>query len=132
MKELWNPEFAAALFARGKDNSKGFRTAHPYPHICFDDFLPVDPLERVLEAYPTDAAMGWGEHQDETAKKRYFREVELWLEPIREVKRGFVLLGVIEQTRVEHGVVDEATVATVAELDVGLARPSRGCGRLVQ
>jgi Rps23 Pro-64 3,4-dihydroxylase Tpa1-like proline 4-hydroxylase len=50
------------MFEIGRDRSKDYRFATPFPHIVLDDFLPADSLQAVFDALPRldDERLKWG------------------------------------------------------------------------
>ena len=50
---------------KGQEYSSDYQNAYPYPHICIDDFLPLDVVQRVRAD-----ALDLGEKQPEHASKQ--------------------------------------------------------------
>ena len=46
-----------------------YAAAKPFPHIGFDDFLPADAAEAVLDAFPTPQGVSWREFRNERERK---------------------------------------------------------------
>jgi hypothetical protein len=60
---------AESLMPLAEANSQRFRTAEPFPHIVFDDFLPEWVVDRVLEEFPDPGDVPWKEFKQTTSKK---------------------------------------------------------------
>jgi hypothetical protein len=60
---------AESLMRLAEENSERFRTAEPFPHIVFDDFLPEWVLDRVLEEFPDPGDVPWKEFKQATSRK---------------------------------------------------------------
>jgi hypothetical protein len=58
MDELLSDAFAQKLRLLAEQNAEKYRTAHPFPHIYFDDFLPEAAAEAALRDYPQPQSPG--------------------------------------------------------------------------
>jgi Rps23 Pro-64 3,4-dihydroxylase Tpa1-like proline 4-hydroxylase len=83
--ELYTDEFAAHLDKLAHDNAAKYASAKPFPHIYFDNFLPVEPLEAALAAFPEPRALPWNEFSNANEKKLAFDKVEKLPAPIRDI-----------------------------------------------
>ncbi len=71
------------------DNAEKYRTADPYPHIIFDDFLP-DPIARSIhETFPKpdDASVEWIIRDNQHNLKRYQHDETKLPRTTREILR---------------------------------------------
>ncbi len=59
MQELLSDAYAAKLRGLAEKNAEKYRTAHPFPFIYFDDFLPEAAAEAALSDYPTRTRKSW-------------------------------------------------------------------------
>jgi hypothetical protein len=76
MDELFSDAFAAKLLLLAEKSAEQYRTASPFPHITFDDFLPVEPLEAALRDYPKPKDLTWTKFNNAQEKKLAFDGVE--------------------------------------------------------
>ena len=85
MNELFSDEYAQKLDKLAKDNAEKYKNAHPFPHIYFDDFLPVEAAEAALSAFPEPKQLTWTEFDKPTERKLAFDNVEKLPPTVREV-----------------------------------------------
>ena len=52
MDALLGDPFAAKLEASGQAKAEEYKANTPYPHIYFDDFLPLEVAEAALRDFP--------------------------------------------------------------------------------
>jgi len=55
-----------------------FRGAHPFPHLVLDDLFAEEPLQRVLDAFPSPDAAVWRRFDNERERKLGIREGLGW------------------------------------------------------
>ena len=83
--ELYTDEFAAHLDKLAHDNAAKYAANKPFPHIYFDNFLPVEPLEAALAAFPEPKQLPWNEFSNANEKKLAFDKVEKLPAAIRDI-----------------------------------------------
>jgi Rps23 Pro-64 3,4-dihydroxylase Tpa1-like proline 4-hydroxylase len=76
MDELLSDAFAQKLRLLAEQNAEKYRTAHPFPHIYFDDFLPEAAAEAALRDYPQPQEVPWTTFDNPLEKKLAFDAVE--------------------------------------------------------
>ncbi len=76
MQDLLSDEFASRLLQLAKDNAEKYANAKPFPHIYFDDFLPLQSAESALRDFPEPRQLKWSEFDNPTRKKLAFDVVE--------------------------------------------------------
>lgn len=76
MKELLSDQFAEKLARLGQDNAENYRNAEPFPHIYFDNFLPVEAAEAALNQFPEPRELTWQKFDTALEKKLAFDAVE--------------------------------------------------------
>src|SRR5262249_42845311 len=62
-----------------------YQTAHPFPHIVIDNFLPAVLPDAVLEEFPTPQQLRWIKYADRHEVKLGFPVAEKLPAPIRDV-----------------------------------------------
>ena len=85
MKELLSDEFALKLERLAKENAEKYKNAKPFPHIYFDDFLPVEAAEAALRDFPQPKELKWQQFDNPNEKKLAFDSVERLPEGDRDV-----------------------------------------------
>jgi hypothetical protein len=85
MSELFSEDFRKKLENLAKSKAEEYANAKPFPHIYFDDFLPVEPLEAALRDFPQPKQLPWTEFNKPTERKLAFDEVEKLPPTVREV-----------------------------------------------
>jgi hypothetical protein len=76
MEELLSDAFATKLRLLAESSAEKYRTAHPFPYIYFDDFLPVEAVEAALRDYPQPKEVSWTKFNNAQEKKLAFDAVE--------------------------------------------------------
>ena len=76
MKELLSDEFASRLERLAKENAEKYANGKPFPHIYFDDFLPVEAAEAALRDFPQPKELKWQQFDNPNEKKLAFDSVE--------------------------------------------------------
>ena len=69
MNELFSDEYAKKLENLAKDNAEKYANGKPFPHIYFDDFLPIESAEAALKAFPEPKQLTWTEFDKPTERK---------------------------------------------------------------
>jgi hypothetical protein len=83
---LLSDQFTAKLETLARENSARYQSNHPFPHIYFDDFLPVDIAEAALLDFPEPKETDWFAHTDVNQRKKLaFDVAERLPESIRDV-----------------------------------------------
>jgi len=82
---LYTEEYAAKLKALAHANAAEYAAAKPFPHIYFDNFLPIEAAEAALAAFPEPHAVKFKEFTNQNEKKLAFESVEKLPAPIRDV-----------------------------------------------
>jgi len=76
MKELLSEEFAGKLESLAKEKAEQYKNARPFPHIYFDDFLPVEAAEAALREFPEPRQLKWQSFENQNEVKLAFDAVE--------------------------------------------------------
>jgi Rps23 Pro-64 3,4-dihydroxylase Tpa1-like proline 4-hydroxylase len=82
---LFSEAFAKKLEALAVEKAAEYKNNTPFPHIYFDDFLPVRAAEAALRDFPEPKQLTWTEFNRPTEKKLAFDAVEKLPPSIREV-----------------------------------------------
>jgi Rps23 Pro-64 3,4-dihydroxylase Tpa1-like proline 4-hydroxylase len=85
MKELLSDEYLRKLDTLAKDNAEKYRSNKPFPHIYFDNFLPLEVAEAALRDFPEPKQLTWSEFNNTNEKKLAFDIVEKLPPAIRDV-----------------------------------------------
>jgi hypothetical protein len=84
-EELFSESFSKKLESLAKENAEAYKTNKPFPHIYFDDFLPVSAAEAALRDFPEPKQLAWAEFDRPKERKLAFDEVERLPRSVREV-----------------------------------------------
>lgn len=76
MKELLSDEFADRLLSLAKEKAEGYQSNKPFPHMYFDNFLPVEAAEAALSSFPEPKLLPWQQFDNPNEKKLAFDAVE--------------------------------------------------------
>lgn len=76
MEELYGEEFRRKLESLAKESAEQYLNNKPFPHIYFDDFLPLEAAEAALEDFPEPMQLKWSEFDNRQERKLAFDEVE--------------------------------------------------------
>jgi Rps23 Pro-64 3,4-dihydroxylase Tpa1-like proline 4-hydroxylase len=85
MQELFSEEFSKKLESLAREKAEQYKNAKPFPHIYFDDFLPVEAAEAALKDFPEPKQLTWTEFDRPTERKLAFDEVEKLPPSVRDV-----------------------------------------------
>jgi Rps23 Pro-64 3,4-dihydroxylase Tpa1-like proline 4-hydroxylase len=85
MKELLSDEYLRKLDTLAKENAEKYRSNKPFPHIYFDNFLPLEVAEAALRDFPEPKQLTWSEFNNTNEKKLAFDIVEKLPPAIRDV-----------------------------------------------
>jgi Rps23 Pro-64 3,4-dihydroxylase Tpa1-like proline 4-hydroxylase len=85
MNELLSDEFSSKLLQLAKENAERYAHGRPFPHIYFDDFLPVEAAEAALRDFPEPRQVKWSEFNNPNEKKLAFDAVEKLPVSVRDV-----------------------------------------------
>jgi Rps23 Pro-64 3,4-dihydroxylase Tpa1-like proline 4-hydroxylase len=85
MQELLSQEFINKLETLAEQSAKEYWHNRPFPHIYFDDFLPVSAAEAALREFPEPKEVRWNEFSTTNEKKLAFDVVENLPSSIRDV-----------------------------------------------
>ena len=85
MQELFSEEFSKKLESLARDKAEQYKNAKPFPHIYFDDFLPVEAAEAALKDFPEPKQLTWTEFDRPTERKLAFDDVEKLPPSVRDV-----------------------------------------------
>jgi hypothetical protein len=85
MKELLSDGFSSKLLHLAKENAERYAHGKPFPHIYFDDFLPVEAAEAALRDFPEPRQVKWSEFNNPNEKKLAFDAVEKLPVSVRDV-----------------------------------------------
>jgi Rps23 Pro-64 3,4-dihydroxylase Tpa1-like proline 4-hydroxylase len=82
---LFSESFHERLKALAKQEAERYQTAHPFPSIYLDNFLPIEAAEAAHDAFPKPKQATWQKFDDPNQKKLAFDAVERLPQPIRDV-----------------------------------------------
>ncbi len=86
MDALVGDSFAAKLEALGEAKAEEYKANTPYPHIYFDNFLPLEVAEAALRDFPEPKEAAWHSSIDVNQRKKLaFDDVEKLPSSIRDV-----------------------------------------------
>jgi hypothetical protein len=85
MQELFSEKFSKKLDALAKEKAEQYKNAKPFPHIYFDDFLPLEAAEAALRDFPEPKQLTWTEFDKPTERKLASDEVEKLPSSVRDV-----------------------------------------------
>jgi hypothetical protein len=83
--ELLSNEFLTKLEALAQENAERYLSNKPFPHIYFDNFLPLEAAEAALREFPEPRQLAWSEFNNQNEKKLAFDVVEKLPPPVRDV-----------------------------------------------
>src|SRR5690242_20886081 len=73
--------------ALAQERAHGYQTAHPFPQAVFDDFVDPEVAHAISAAFPSRAAMGWVDGDNENNRRRYEHDERMFATVIREMLR---------------------------------------------
>lgn len=76
MTELLSDAFARRLQQLAESSAERYRQASPFPHIYFDDFLPIEAAEAALCEFPEPRQISWEQFDNPLERKLAFGTVE--------------------------------------------------------
>lgn len=85
MEELFSDAFAKKLENLAKERADEYKNAKPFPHMYFDNFLPVEAAEAALSEFPQPKQLTWTEFDRPNERKLAFDVVEKLPPSIRTV-----------------------------------------------
>ncbi|MBB6142811.1 Rps23 Pro-64 3,4-dihydroxylase Tpa1-like proline 4-hydroxylase [Silvibacterium bohemicum] len=85
MSVLYSDDFLARLEALARDKAPEYAANKPFPHIYFDDFLPLEAAEAALRDFPEPRQLNWQEFSNQNEKKLAFDVAEKLPTSIRDV-----------------------------------------------
>jgi Rps23 Pro-64 3,4-dihydroxylase Tpa1-like proline 4-hydroxylase len=86
LNALLSDQFAGKLEALAQAKAEEYKANTPYPHIYFDDFLPVEVAEAALRDFPEPKEADWFAQTDVNQRKKLaFDVVEKLPSSIRDV-----------------------------------------------
>lgn len=85
MKELLSSEYLNKLEVLAKEKAEEYKNNKPFPHIYFDDFLPLEAAEAALRDFPEPKQLAWNEFNSPTERKLAFDVVEKLPPTVRDV-----------------------------------------------
>jgi hypothetical protein len=84
-EELFSEAFSKKLESLARENAETYRGGKPFPHIYFDDFLPVGAADAALSDFPEPKQLDWAEFNRPKERKLAFDAVEKLPRSVREV-----------------------------------------------
>lgn len=72
------------LAALARDHRQEYAANRPFPHICFDDFLPIDVAEGLLASFPSPDATHWSRTDIPQERKLSSEDERFIPAPIRQ------------------------------------------------
>jgi hypothetical protein len=86
LNALLSDQFAGKLEDLAKAKAEEYQANTPYPHIYFDNFLPLEVAEEALHYFPEPKEADWYSHTDVNQRKKLAFDVVEKLPPsIRDV-----------------------------------------------
>lgn len=85
MEELLSAEYCKQLERLAADNAYKYLHNTPFPHIYFDNFLPVSAAEAALNDFPKPRQLTWQEFDNRNERKLAFDRVENLPPTIRDI-----------------------------------------------
>jgi len=86
LSTLLSDGFTAKLETLARENAAQYQANPPFPHIFFDDFLPLEVAEAALRDFPEPKEVAWNAQTDVNQRKKLaFDAVEKLPESIRDV-----------------------------------------------
>jgi len=86
LNALLSDQFAGKLEDLAKAKAEEYQANTPYPHIYFDNFLPLEVAEQALRSFPEPKEAEWFAHTDVNQRKKLaFDVVEKLPPPVRDV-----------------------------------------------
>jgi Rps23 Pro-64 3,4-dihydroxylase Tpa1-like proline 4-hydroxylase len=85
MSVLFDAEYLAKLQLLAKDSAAEYKANKPFPHIYFDNFLPVEAAEAALRDFPQPKQLNWNAFAGQNEKKLAFDLAEKLPDSIRDV-----------------------------------------------
>jgi hypothetical protein len=83
---LYADGFLTQLEALAADNAERYQSNHPFPHIYFDNFLPLQVAEAALANFPEPKELDWHKFRDPHQHKKLAFDVAEKLPPaLRDV-----------------------------------------------
>jgi Rps23 Pro-64 3,4-dihydroxylase Tpa1-like proline 4-hydroxylase len=83
---LLSEDFTTRLETLARDKAEEYKAHTPYPHIYFDDFLPLSVAEAALQQFPEPKGADWHTYKDVNQRKKLaFDKVEKLPAAIRDV-----------------------------------------------
>ena len=76
LSELLSNAFLTKLGALAQENAQKYLRNKPFPHIYFDNFLPLEAAEAALREFPEPRQLTWSEFDNSNEKKLAFDVVE--------------------------------------------------------
>jgi Rps23 Pro-64 3,4-dihydroxylase Tpa1-like proline 4-hydroxylase len=85
MSVLYSDAFLAKLERLAREKAPEYKAGKPFPHIYFDDFLPVDAADAALRDFPQPKELKWNEFSNQNERKLAFDVAEKLPDSIRDV-----------------------------------------------
>ena len=70
LNELLGDPYVAKLEALASARAEEYKANTPYPHIYFDNFLPIDVAEAALRDFPEPKEAAWHAYTDVNQHKK--------------------------------------------------------------
>jgi Rps23 Pro-64 3,4-dihydroxylase Tpa1-like proline 4-hydroxylase len=83
--ELLSDAFLKKLEAMAQENAQKYLSNKPFPHIYFDNFLPLEAAEAALKEFPEPKQLTWSEFHTQNEKKLAFDVAEKLPATVRNV-----------------------------------------------
>jgi len=85
MQELLSSEFLGKLETLAKEKAEEYKNNKPFPHIYFDNFLPVEAAEAAIRDFPEPKQLAWSEFNNPNERKLAYDVVERLPGTVRDV-----------------------------------------------
>src|ERR1700735_3606353 len=70
MNTLLSDQFTQKLETLAQAKAEEYKPTQPYPHIYFDNFLPVEVAEAALRDFPEPKEADWRAYKDVNQRKK--------------------------------------------------------------
>ena len=81
LNDLFQASFLSRLESLAAEKAAAYQGAHPFPHIYFDDFLPLNVAESAVAHFPEPKELEWHKFRDPHQHKKLAFDVAEQLPP---------------------------------------------------
>jgi hypothetical protein len=84
-EELLSERFLYKLETLANEKAEEYKNNKPFPHIYFDDFLPIEAADAALRDFPEPKQLAWSEFNNPNERKLAYDVVERLPASVRDV-----------------------------------------------